>query len=119
MRNIKAAKGSRKGGGTSSRKKKGARKNQRKTPKSKIKSLLQRLFLWSRERGYVVKTGTALCQNCGSDQGRKKDMHVHHVKPTDWQRIYDIIYQELLVPPEEMVLICKNCHSELHKREYV
>ena len=94
--------------------KKKTRKNQRKTPRSRVKSSLRRLFLQSRERNYALKNAVDTCRMAGLKKDIKKmKLEVHHKKPIDWERIFTAIYEELLCPPEELEVMTKEEHRKL------
>ena len=87
------------------------------TPKSRIRSALRQLYLRSRERAKRLKMDNYSCQRCGIKQSRKKGaevyVEVHHkLGICNWQRIFNMIYAELLVDPEHLETLCKSCHSK-------
>ena len=94
------------------------------TPNTIIKHALRQIWLRSRERGKAIKNHGGCCASCGAKQsvakGREVKLEVHHKNHvTNWQRIYDVIREELLCDPEHLVPMCKACHLELHENESV
>jgi 5-methylcytosine-specific restriction endonuclease McrA len=92
------------------------------TPNSKIINSLRNLFLRSRERATALKRDNYTCQRCGKKQSRAKDkevyIEVHHKKPVDknWDIMLKCIRDCLLVNPEEMISLCKECHKNAHEK---
>ena len=92
------------------------KKNPEKTPRSKVRNALRMLFLRSRERGFAIKRDAYSCQKCGVKQskarGREVSVEVHHrAGICNWDIIIDLIYQQLLCPPDGMETLCKECHG--------
>ncbi len=89
------------------------------TPRSRIKSALRQLSLRSRERAATIKRDKNTCQIChrkgSAAKGREVKTTVHHKNGIKWDKIIEFIYKELLVPPEQQEVQCKECHDELHK----
>ena len=58
---------------------------------------------------------------CGSKQsvakGREVKLEVHHKRSPNWQRIFEVIREELLVDPVELECMCKECHGKHHEQE--
>lgn len=93
-----------------------AKKDLRKTPKSKIKAALRMLSLRSRERSFAIRRDGYSCQVCGVKQskakGREVSVEVHHKKSIpNWQELYEAIYKYLLIDPDEQETLCKECHK--------
>ena len=91
-------------------------KRQPNTPRSAVRSALRRLWLRSRERQSALKRDGYRCQKCGLKQSRAKGkevfVEVHHKnKILDWEKAINIIYQELLCPPEFLETLCIKCHE--------
>ena len=87
------------------------------TPKSQIKSALRQLWLRSRERGAAVKRDGNTCTKCGAKNSRAKGkevyVEVHHkFGIQNWEAIYEAIYENLLIDPEGLECLCKDCHSK-------
>ena len=98
------------------------KKNPRFTPNSQIKNALRMLFLRSRERSFAVKRDKNTCQACGVKNSRAKGrevyVEVHHLDGvTNWDKMFDVIRQELLVEPEGMTCLCKDCHKKEHAKD--
>lgn len=89
------------------------------TPNNKIKAALRQLFLRSRERAAAIKRDGYSCQICGIKQskakGREVKVEVHHINEIEWHDIYEYIRKTLLVDPEDMETLCKDCHVKEHK----
>jgi hypothetical protein len=93
-------------------------KKSRFTTNSQIKSALRRLFLRSRERAEAMKTAKYTC-SCGAKQSRAKGKEVyvecHHKEGVlNWDELYKAIRKYLLCHPDELEILCKDCHGELH-----
>lgn len=93
-----------------------AKKNLQKTPRSRVKDALRRLWLRSRERAYAVKRDGYACQKCGIKQSKAKGKEVviecHHVKGVgNWERLIDMVYEYLLTSPDDLQTLCKDCHK--------
>lgn len=87
------------------------------TPRSQVRSALRRLWLRSRERQSALKRDGYRCQKCGLKQSRAKGKEVyaevHHInKILDWEKVIDIIYQELLCSADFLETLCVKCHDE-------
>lgn len=85
------------------------------TPKSMIKNVLRRLWMWSRERRECIKLQENTCQKCGikgsARRGEEVKIEVNHKKGVNWDRINQVIYEELLVEAEHLECLCKECHK--------
>jgi len=75
------------------------------TPKATIKAGLSQIWLRSRERRHALKTQGSFCQVCGEVE----NLHVHHNKPVDWQRIFAVLKEELL--NDDLKVLCRQCHA--------
>jgi predicted HNH restriction endonuclease len=58
------------------------------------------------------------CQRCQKKQstakGRKVLIECHHIDGvTVWDKILDLIYAELLVAPDKLVPLCRECHDAI------
>ncbi len=91
------------------------------TPRSRVKNALRQLFLRSRERASAIRRDGYTCQRCGVKQSRKKGAEVfiecHHLGGIgDWQRVIDLVYEEILCSPDRLETLCKTCHqtAEVH-----
>lgn len=49
-------------------------------------------------------------------KGREVSVEVHHKgeKNIDWDTIIDLIYEQVLVHPDNLEILCKACHKEEH-----
>ena len=84
------------------------------TPKSKIVSMLRRMFMYSRERGFAAKRDRQRCVECGSKLG---GVYVHHIHNVDWESIIGAIRQSLLCSPDKLKCLCKECHKKTHEND--
>ena len=86
-----------------------------------IKSALHRLWLRSRERALRLKLDGYCCQKCGIKQSKRKgfevSVQVHHVEGVKWAEIIEYIRKELLVKPDRLVTLCKQCHTDEHRED--
>jgi 5-methylcytosine-specific restriction endonuclease McrA len=93
-----------------------AKKNMRKTPRSKVKNAIRKLWLQSRERSFALKRDLYSCQKCGIKQskakGREVKVEVHHKDGIDWDGVVDLIIERVLQTPEDHETLCKECHKE-------
>ncbi len=92
------------------------------TTDSIIRSALRKVWLWSRERKAAIDRTYKCCEVCGAKQskakGREVKIEVHHIKMNvNWDRIFKIIREELLVNPRQLKVLCKKCHYKLHNKE--
>ena len=81
------------------------------TPKSRIVSVLRRLWMFSRERNERLKIDKRTCWTCKG----KEHPEVHHIDPVKMDRIIKVIREELLVGPEKLMTVCRECHRREHK----
>lgn len=93
-------------------------KRLRTTPRSKIKNSLRMLWLRSRERAAALKRDDYTCQICGRKQSRAKGkeftVEVHHRRGIgNWERVIDLIFEEILCSPTDLVTLCPECHRNL------
>jgi 5-methylcytosine-specific restriction endonuclease McrA len=93
------------------------------TPDGIIKSAMRLLFMRSREKGAAMRRDKNTCQQCGAKgsvaKGKEVKTECHHIIGTEgrdinWQRIYEVIREELLCPPQEMITFCRPCHLAIH-----
>ena len=90
------------------------------TPRSQIYVALRRIWLKSRERAECLKTNHYTCNRCNKKQskakGKELKVNVHHKnKITNWQKIIDLIREELLCSADDMEVLCVECHKKEHK----
>jgi hypothetical protein len=89
------------------------------TPDSMIKSAMRLLFMRSRERRAAIRRDKYTC-SCGARASTAKNkvvkIEVHHTAENDinWKRIYDVIREELLCDPKDMITLCRPCHYKIH-----
>ena len=91
-------------------------KRQERTTKNQIRSALRRLFLRSRERAKRIKDDKYTCQRCGKKQskakGKELKVEVHHREGIcNWDKIFEVIYEQLLCNPEFLETLCVECHG--------
>jgi predicted HNH restriction endonuclease len=87
------------------------------TPTSTIRSLLRQLWLRSRERNAVLRAAGYTCQRCGKKQskaaGREVKVEVHHKDGIkSWERVFQVIREEILCPPQRLEVLCTDCHKK-------
>jgi predicted HNH restriction endonuclease len=87
------------------------------TPRSKVRSALRQLWLRSRERAAALKRDSYTCKRCGVKQsrakGREQDVQVHHLQGIgNWEKVIDIIYEEILCHPDRLETVCPDCHEK-------
>ena len=89
------------------------------TPNSRIKSALHQLWLRSRERASALKRDKYTCQSCERKQstakGKEFKVQVHHVDGVKWDEMIKYIRERLLVNPEDMTTLCRECHDLIHR----
>jgi 5-methylcytosine-specific restriction endonuclease McrA len=93
-------------------------KKRRKTPLTKtlysrISSTLRRVWQWSPERKARIKLANGACEHCGLEV-KGYDACVHHVRPADFRRIERVVREELLCEVDNLLLLCRDCHHEVH-----
>ena len=90
------------------------------TPSFRIRSKLSMLFTQSRERAAAVKRTGNCCERCGQKgsraKGRVVKVEVHHKVPTPYKELIDMIREVLLVSPDELEVLCKECHVKHHSK---
>lgn len=86
------------------------------TPRSQVRAALRKLWLRSRERAAALKRDEYTCTICGAKQSRAKGkevyVEVHHELGVKWNTLMKEIYYHLLVPPSDLVTLCKDCHKK-------
>ena len=91
------------------------------TTNSRITSVLRRLWMWSRERNFALKQAKRTCQVCGARENKKRGsevkLEVHHISPANFERIREVIREELLINPDKLIVLCKKCHAKKHKKK--
>lgn len=91
------------------------------TPSSQIRTALRRLWLRSRERQAALKRDKYTCK-CGAKQskakGREVAVEVHHIDGiVNWAEIESTIRMFLLVHPDYLKTLCKDCHKKIHSED--
>lgn len=92
------------------------------TPRSRVKNTLRMLWLHSRERAEALKRDNHTCKDCGKKAYRKtKDrkvieeqkVQVHHKKGIgNWEKVIDLIFEEILCDPKHLETVCPECHDK-------
>jgi 5-methylcytosine-specific restriction endonuclease McrA len=80
-------------------------------------SRLRFLKQWNELRAIVLKRDNYSCQECFVKKTAKNKvkLNVHHISGhINWEKIIDVIRQELLCSPEEMITLCYNHHMRKH-----
>lgn len=89
-----------------------------KTTNSQIRSALRRLWLRSRERSAALKAADYSCHKCGVKQskamGREQKVEVHHTAGVgNWDKVIDLIREELLPDVDKLEVLCPDCHKDI------
>lgn len=95
------------------------------TPRGRVKNMLRLLSLRCRERSEAMKRADYSCGKCGAKQskaaGREVRVEAHHMNPIAaedaMRRIIDMVFEYILVPPEQWEVLCVDCHQEEHEKE--
>ena len=92
------------------------------TPRSRVRAALRQLWLRSRERAACLKAAKYCCADCKCKQSKAKDkefkVQVHHKFGIgNWEKVINLIYEELLCDPSLMEVLCVDCHKQKHKEE--
>jgi hypothetical protein len=87
------------------------------TPRSKVRSAIRQLFLRSRERAAAMKREKYTCEKCGVKQSKAKGKEVavecHHLQGIgNWEKVIDLVFEEILCHPDKLQILCKACHKE-------
>jgi len=87
------------------------------TPRSKVRAAIRQTFLRSRERAAAMKAAGYTCACCGVKQskakGREVAVEVHHRDGIgNWEKVIDLIFEEILCRPDRLEVLCKECHSK-------
>ena len=89
------------------------------TPRSRIRSVLrQHIWLRSRERAAALKRESYTCEICKRKQSKAKGkefkVEVHHLAGVaNWEGLIDSVYKDLLCDPENLQVLCKECHKNV------
>jgi len=95
------------------------KKRKERTPSSKIRSALRKLWLQSRERAAALKRANYSCEICGKKQskkrGKEQKIEVHHKEGIgNWDKVIQTIREEILCEPEKLICLCPECHKKQH-----
>ena len=90
------------------------------TTKGRIVSALRMLWMRSPERAAGYRLHNSTCRDCGvkrsAAKGREQKIHVHHKDGiTNWDKIVEVIREQLLVSPEKLECLCPEFHKKEHK----
>ena len=90
------------------------------TPRSRVKNALRQVWLRSRERAATIKAVQNHCQRCGAKssvaKGREVKIQVHHKEGIcNWEKVIDVVYEEILCDPSKMEVLCVACHEKEHE----
>ena len=85
--------------------------------KSKVRTGLRLIWLRSNERNAAIRYYKNTCQRCSKKasraKGREVKIEVHHKEGIgNWDKIIENIMAELLVSPEKLECLCKECHKK-------
>jgi hypothetical protein len=64
---------------------------------------------WKAAARVVRKRDANACQKCGAVAGRRTPLHIHHITPFH-------AAPGLRTEVDNLVLVCKKCHSDLHRK---
>jgi hypothetical protein len=89
------------------------------TPRSKVKNAIRQLFLRSRERAAAIKRDQYTCRKCHKKQskakGKEQKIECHHIDGIgNWDKVIDLIFEEILCSPEKLITHCPECHDQEH-----
>lgn len=95
------------------------------TPRGRVKNALRLLSLRCRERAEAMKRAGYACGRCGAKKstavGKEVRVEAHHCDPiaaeNAMNRIIDMVFEYVLVPPERWEILCADCHKREHELE--
>lgn len=92
------------------------------TPRGRVRSALRVVFLRSRERAAALKREKNCCEACGVKasvaKGKEVKVEVHHkANILNWEKIIDLVFEQLLCDPANFEVLCKSCHEKAHGKE--
>ena len=87
------------------------------TPRHQIKSALRLLWLLSKERSKALQASEYCCSRCNVKQskakGQEQKIEVHHKAGIgNWDKVIDVIREELLPDPSFLEPLCPECHKQ-------
>lgn len=89
-------------------------------PRARIVSALRILWLHSPERRAAIKRSGMKCECCEKRLFRTRKEgdvpEVHHVDGVSWTMIIELIIDQLLVPADRLLVLCKSCHHAADKK---
>ncbi len=90
------------------------------TPRQQIVRQLRMIWLRSRERAEALKQAHYTCQRCGvkksEAKGKEQKITVHHKEGVgNWDKVIDLIREELLCFPDQLEVLCPDCHDKAEK----
>jgi len=91
--------------------------DEQRTKKAQIRSALRMLWLRSKERSECLKNNEYTCISCGVKQSKRKGeevkVEVHHKEGVcNWDKIIEVIQEQLLCTPEHLECLCPFCHAQ-------
>jgi 5-methylcytosine-specific restriction endonuclease McrA len=92
------------------------------TVDSRIRAALRQLWLRSKERATALRRDKYTCQSCGRKQSKAKGkefkVEVHHKSGgITWDKLITFIRKELLCNPDNLEVMCHDCHMKQHGKE--
>ena len=72
---------------------------------------LYKLWMYSNERKAALKAEGCQCEECNTTD----NIHVHHRDGTSLKAVVDLIYEILLVHPDKLEVLCRDCHGNRHQ----
>jgi predicted HNH restriction endonuclease len=90
------------------------------TPRSRVRAALRQLWLRSRERAAALKREGNTCQICkrkaSKAKGKEFSVEVHHIDGIcNWDKLIDLVFEQLLCDPSLLEVLCKECHEKEHE----
>jgi predicted HNH restriction endonuclease len=87
------------------------------TPRQQIKSALRLLWLRSKERSKALQASEYCCSRCSVKQskakGQEQKIEVHHKEGIgNWDKVIDVIREELLPDISLLEPLCPECHKQ-------
>ena len=88
------------------------------TQRRQVKDVLRRyVWLISKERATAMKKAHYACENCGVHKsvakGKEQKLDVHHKRGiTIWDKVIDLILENILCDPRDLEVLCPDCHAE-------